>query len=464
MAVALLLSAARSTEARDKPMPFDNPLGQWVVTIRETRLKVLDKTIVTVGAGAVLLVKRTQAPWLWIDYGDFGWVRDADVVPLKRAEAYFSERIRRNPGDREALLGRGVARLRALEADINFPNEQPAEKSVDDFSAVIRMTPKSAAAYALRAEALKCVGGARGHDAAVADIEEALRLAPQNAAYHIVRASLAVWDSDIDKALACLNRAIELDAASAAAFFARGKLWMELPPASDSDIRFSESVTKAECMTRTRSDLDEAIRLEPDYVPAHRDRGELLIDLGEYAEAIRDFDVVIRLDPQGLTFDCIRALCARGGCRVELGDYQNALADYTESIRCEEAAERRGCTMTHGNSLYIGRAELYAACPDPQIRDAQKALADAERACRVSKDGHNLPSLAAAYAEAGDFEKAIESQQEAILAVERDRRDSDPEWLRQEDSKALEEYRSRLALYESHQPYRLAVAKRPEHK
>jgi tetratricopeptide (TPR) repeat protein len=146
-----------------------------------------------------------------------------------------------------------------------------------------------------------------------------------------------------------------------------------------------------------------------------------------------------------------------------LGDYRKALADYTESIRYEERQQTvRGTGITRGGAQYVLRAELYAACPDPQIRNAQQSIADAEPQCARSTpyNGQALAALAAAYAESGDFFAAVECQEKAIVAVEKERNDFKQDWVQKETSKRLEEYRSRLALYQSHQPYRLpAVVK-----
>jgi hypothetical protein len=58
----------------------------------------------------------------------------------------------------------------------------------------------------------------------------------------------------------------------------------------------------------------------------------------------------------------------------------------------------------------LGRlARLLATCPDDRVRSAARAVQLAERASRMTGDGESevLDTLAAAYAEAGDFDRAV---------------------------------------------------------
>lgn len=86
-------------------------------------------------------------------------------------------------------------------------------------------------------------------------------------------------------------------------------------------------------------------------------------------------------------------------------------------------------------------ANIYGTCRDDKFRDGNKAVKLATRACELTKYEHHLclSVLAAAYAESGDFEKAIEYQQKAIE-------------LADEDSKV--EYEKRLGVYKAHKPWR----------
>lgn len=63
---------------------------------------------------------------------------------------------------------------------------------------------------------------------------------------------------------------------------------------------------------------------------------------------------------------------------------------------------------------YNSAAWFYATCPNPEYRNGQKAMALAEKSVSMERNCYNLDTLAAAYAEVGDFDKAVQLENEAI--------------------------------------------------
>jgi tetratricopeptide (TPR) repeat protein len=88
-------------------------------------------------------------------------------------------------------------------------------------------------------------------------------------------------------------------------------------------------------------------------------------------------------------------------------------------------------------------AWVEATCPDSSVRDGKEAVSLAAKACELTRwrQPNSIDTLAAAYAEPGDFQRAIEFQEQALHAS------SSPE----PRQKAM---RERLALYKQSQPYR----------
>jgi hypothetical protein len=87
------------------------------------------------------------------------------------------------------------------------------------------------------------------------------------------------------------------------------------------------------------------------------------------------------------------------------------------------------------------RAIFLATCPEANYRDGKTALASATRACKLTEFSVPmlLDPLAAACAEAGDFDAAARWQEKAIGLA--------PDGLKKD------EYRARLALYRAGKPY-----------
>jgi tetratricopeptide (TPR) repeat protein len=111
--------------------------------------------------------------------------------------------------------------------------------------------------------------------------------------------------------------------------------------------------------------------------------------------------VTIRLDPRESV-----AHYSRGIAWHAKGDFDKALSDFDESIRLY-----RKSAWAHDR-----RAWICATCPKKKYRDGAKAIEDATKACELTdwKYPYCLGTLAAAYAEAGQFDKAVEWQKKAI--------------------------------------------------
>ncbi len=109
-------------------------------------------------------------------------------------------------------------------------------------------------------------------------------------------------------------------------------------------------------------------------------------------------------------------------------------------ICCLKGIENPMASFAH---FYNQTAWDLATSPSPEKRDGSKAVKLAERACELSgwDDAKRLDTLAAAYAETGDFSSAVRWQEAAMAAVPR----SDPSYF---------DYGARLTLYRVRSPFR----------
>ena len=146
--------------------------------------------------------------------------------------------------------------------------------------------------------------------------------------------------------------------------------------------------------------------------------------------AVQDFNSALKISP-GFFLAAIR----RGEANARLGRYELSLADYDKVLSLHPMIGSRGRAKT-------ARAWLRATCPNAAFRNGQQAVVDAKAACNLCSwgDWDYIDTLAAAYAETGDFDSAIKFEQKAISKAKKD-----------DDTKGAQQ---RLALYQQHKPYR----------
>lgn len=147
--------------------------------------------------------------------------------------------------------------------------------------------------------------------------------------------------------------------------------------------------------------------------------GAELIDPDKPYDLLDYLDGLVQLNPNNS-----RAYSLRAKVHVGLKDYAHAINDMNKAIELD----------SDNTASLNNLAWLLATCPNPALRDGQRALQLAQRACELSewKEHNLLDTLAAACAQLGQFNRAIEYQTKAI--------DLAPE-------KTSKQYRANLKLY-----------------
>lgn len=412
----------------------------------------------------------------------------------------YSEAIRRDPKFVLAYINRSSVHANrgdydkaladcseAIRLDRNYPipyNNRGGiyqakgdyTKALTDFDQAIRLDPKYARAYVNRANVYRLIGD---DTKGFADYDKAILLNSKLAIAYNNRGNAYRDKGDIGNALTDFDKAIQLDPEEATAYYNRGRVFQDRK-------EFDKAL----------GDYDKAIRLDPKLALAYLNRGSVLEDMGDYIKSLADYNETIRIDRKNAFAYCKRASVyqdrgdydkAMGDCEEAIGldprlalayfirglvyqgkgDDCNALADFDEAIRLDPkdaiVYNNRGCSYQRKGNFdkasadfaqairldaklapaYLNFAWLLGTCPQANFRSGKKAVEYASKACDLSKweDARAVDTLAAAYAEAGDFSQAIRWEQQCLGSF-------------QIPKEALREAKSRLALYQAHKSYR----------
>jgi tetratricopeptide (TPR) repeat protein len=86
-------------------------------------------------------------------------------------------------------------------------------------------------------------------------------------------------------------------------------------------------------LTEAEADLDEAIKIDPDYAQAYANRANFWTVNHKFDRAMADAEQALRLDPNLASGHFVRA-----SAELNLGQYDRAIADYTETLKLRPSA------------------------------------------------------------------------------------------------------------------------------
>jgi tetratricopeptide (TPR) repeat protein len=118
-------------------------------------------------------------------------------------------------------------------------------------------------------------------------------------------------------------------------------------------------------------------------------------------KAIETYDALLAEQP-----DEWRALRGRGDAYLNVGKHAEAIADYEKAFKLQPK----------DSGILNNFAWVLATSPDDKLRDGKRAIPLATEACEATeyKLPHILSTLAAAYAETGDFDSAVKWSAKAV--------------------------------------------------
>jgi tetratricopeptide (TPR) repeat protein len=296
---------------------------------------------------------------------------------------------------------------KAFQRGLALFDENDFDAAIAAHSEAIRLDPSMADAFNSRGVTWQEKGQ---YDKATEDFGAAIRLSREpNFAIYVNRGNALRAKKEYDKAIVDFNKAIELAPENARCFDARGNAWCEKR-------EYDKGI----------ADLTEAIRLNPKLAQSYSVRANAWGAKKEHDKAITDYTEAIRLAPTAKRYQGRAGVWA-----LHKKDYAKAIADWSEAMRLDPKDK----------TSMLFAASYLAIAGDAKIRDGKKALELAKRAFAIDNDDALcLITMAAAYAETGDFEEAVRWQEKAV---------QHPRTLDVQGARAV------LSLYQNKQPNRL---------
>jgi tetratricopeptide (TPR) repeat protein len=245
------------------------------------------------------------------------------------------------------------------------------------------------------------------------------------------------------------RRMLESEPGSVALHDDLAGLYLELDRPNDAVVQFEASAKLRPELAATHFNLglaltlagklDEAIdqyqqalAINPAYALAHNNLGAMLLQKGAANEALPHLREAVRIDPTNAS-----ALNNLGVAFRDGGEEAEAIAHFRRAV----------LTSPHFVPAIANLAWMLATASDGRLRNQNLGVRLAAQAADLTErqDPHALDVLAAAYASAGDFDRAVDTAGAALR-------------LAPEGAFAAE-VRARLQLYREHKPYRRAGPK-----
>lgn len=178
------------------------------------------------------------------------------------------------------------------------------------------------------------------------------------------------------------------------------------------------------------SHFSSAVQINPKLWVAQYNLGVAYESRGKFKEAADCYRQAVNLAPETIRYRRQLAYALQ-----EIGQTEEAIREYDEAVRINP-----DWLKVVNHAAWISATNL-----EPALRDGKQALKLAKQVCQATAFGNPkyLDTLAAAYAEDGQFEPAVENAEIALKLAES-----------KNESELVDRIRVRLSFYENHQPFR----------
>jgi len=259
-------------------------------------------------------------------------------------------------------------------------------------------------------------------DEAIVHYQKALQINPDHVEAHIDFGNALIKKGSVDEAMVHYQKALQINPDSAKAHDNLGNALFKKGNVDEAIIHYQKALQIKPGSAEThynlgnallqKGNVDEAIvhyqmalQIKPDNTEAHNSLGGALLQKGKVDEAIPHFQRALQIKP-----DNAEACYNLGNALLQKGRADEAITHYQKALQIKPNY------LEVQNNL----AWVLAVAPQALLRNGRQAVELALQANQLA-GGENpiiLRTLAAAYAEAGQFPEAVETAQRALQLAE----------------------------------------------
>jgi tetratricopeptide (TPR) repeat protein len=319
------------------------------------------------------LTTLDRNPECWLAQNDFGAVL-YERGQVDEAIARFRSSLAIEPGDAETQNNLGAALDKKGETD----------EAMALFRKALALRPDFSEAHCNLGNALLRKGQA---DEAILEFQKAVAIRPDSPQLHFTLGSALLQKGRVDEAIGEFQAALELQ-----------------PNDDQSHYDLGVALRQKGLWDEAIVEFQKAVAIRPGFAEAQNNLGHALLQLGRVDEAATHLRKALEVSP-----NYAQAHYNLGSALLRQGHVNEAIVEFQKLLALQPGVEEP-------RRILAGIAWRLATSPNPALRNGAQAIGLARQLDQVS--GGNNPSmaatLAAAYAEAGEFDQAVEAAGRAL--------------------------------------------------
>lgn len=347
--------------------------------------------------------------------------------------ADLNESIKLAPDDARTLRDRG---------NVYVATNKP-QQALADFDAAIKVDPNDAASHEAAGLAYAML---EKWDESRASLTKAAELDPDSPFPLVQRGRVNFLAGDRQAAIDDVSHALQISPGFMFALLLRGQLYAQgeewdkalvdaeeliaMAPGSADALRlWAAAVSNTKKTDEVLEQLERMHDLTPDDSGLSLRMALLYGAKNDAQRAVDAYSQTIAGEPQNWF-----AFQGRADTYLNLGQQDKAMEDYEQALKLDPA----------NSGVLNNLAWLLSTSPEDKLRNGKRAIELATKACEVTefKQAHILSTLAAAYAETGDFETAKKWSSKAVELGEGS--------MKEQLAKELKSYEERKPWREAH--------------